>query len=396
MRKLIVIGIILLFLGSSIPALASSGTTALTVSKLNEPKQDGIWLQSGSVKLTSNDTWFHYDDGTCEQALGFSKRDAFWLHEIIKLTPEELDGFNGTFDQIKVMHGCPLYPGAAWPENYSAWMYTGTDHPTTPHDNTTTVASGFCDVLDDYFYINLTNPYPFQQTDTVWIGVAWDAPIGSYPAGFDTDTYTPFKGDWLWFDSGTWYELGQIGEPGNWCLEVHVTNNDTTPPVTNCTITGTNPVTITLTATDYESGVAYTKYSLDNGSWTTYTTPFTVSAPGWHTLSFYSVDNAGNIELTNTRTFYVPTLPTITIQGGLGITVSIHNGGDSDYAFNCSVNLTGLVFPKSKFISSTVSPGATFRFKEMVLGYGKITITAVVNDNTVSKDATVLLILVLM
>ena len=48
---------------------------------------------------------------------------------------------------------------------------------------------------------------------------------------------------------------------------------DTTPPVTTCVITGTNPVTITLTATDDMSGVNFTKYKIDDGAYATYTAP---------------------------------------------------------------------------------------------------------------------------
>ncbi len=66
-----------------------------------------------------------------------------------------------------------------------------------------------------------------------------------------------------------------------------VAGADTTPPVTTCTLNGDytggiyfSNVTVTLNATDYESGVNYTKYKLDDGAWMTYTTPFIVR----HTL----------------------------------------------------------------------------------------------------------------
>ncbi len=70
---------------------------------------------------------------------------------------------------------------------------------------------------------------------------------------------------------------------------------DTTPPVTTCTITGENPVTITLTVTDDVSGVNYTMYKIDDGAFATYTAPVVVTEAGDHVVYFYSVDNAGNV-----------------------------------------------------------------------------------------------------
>jgi hypothetical protein len=68
-------------------------------------------------------------------------------------------------------------------------------------------------------------------------------------------------------------------------------------------IQGTNgwfkdPVTVTLIATDIDgpSDIASTSYSLDSGPMTTYTTPFIVSGDGPHTITFGSIDKAGNAE----------------------------------------------------------------------------------------------------
>jgi len=88
---------------------------------------------------------------------------------------------------------------------------------------------------------------------------------------------------------------------------------DITPPVTTHSFDPATPdgdngwyvsnVTITFTSTDDMSGVASTKYSLDNGvTWTTYTGawPFDVIVGDFkHQLLYYSADNAGNVEPTN-------------------------------------------------------------------------------------------------
>ncbi len=85
-------------------------------------------------------------------------------------------------------------------------------------------------------------------------------------------------------------------------------NIDLTPPVTASTVSGT---TITLSATDNLSGVASTFYTVDGGAQQTYTIPFAVDAPGSHTITYWSVDKAGNVESAHTFGTTV-TLPTTT------------------------------------------------------------------------------------
>jgi len=60
----------------------------------------------------------------------------------------------------------------------------------------------------------------------------------------------------------------------------------------------TGPVTVTLIATDIDgpSDIASTSYNDDGGSTNAYTSPFTVSGDGVHTIQFGSVDLAGNVE----------------------------------------------------------------------------------------------------
>ncbi len=92
---------------------------------------------------------------------------------------------------------------------------------------------------------------------------------------------------------------------------------DIYPPVTTAEITGTmgqndwyisNPV-LTLTAIDpdgkWPSGVNHTYYKIDAAAdWTEYITPVELVGDGIHTVSFYSVDKAGNVEATQTTDEY--------------------------------------------------------------------------------------------
>ncbi len=82
---------------------------------------------------------------------------------------------------------------------------------------------------------------------------------------------------------------------------------DTTPPTTTLTTTpaaaeGSNgwfqqaSVKFTLSAEDAGSGVASTFYTLDGGEQQTYSGPVTIGTSGDHTITYWSVDKAGNTE----------------------------------------------------------------------------------------------------
>ena len=56
--------------------------------------------------------------------------------------------------------------------------------------------------------------------------------------------------------------------------------------------------TVTLTASDARSGVAAIHYTVDNGPSQTYGVAFPVSGTGQHAVTYWAVDNAGNVEAT--------------------------------------------------------------------------------------------------
>lgn len=90
---------------------------------------------------------------------------------------------------------------------------------------------------------------------------------------------------------------------------------DTVAPATTLTLTGindtsgafTSSVVCTLAATDNTggSGVSNLTYSYDGTNWTTYSGPFTLSAPGNYTLFYRSTDKAGNEDLTKVKAITV-------------------------------------------------------------------------------------------
>lgn len=127
---------------------------------------------------------------------------------------------------------------------------------------------------------------------------------------------------------------------------------DTTAPLTTASApSGWQPagVTVVLSATDNLSGVAETDWSLDGGpAQTGLSVP--IATDGAHTLSFWSVDNAGNTEATRTVEVDVDqTAPTIThtlspLPNGAG-----WNNAATTATFACADSLSGIVFCTDPF-----------------------------------------------
>jgi photosystem II stability/assembly factor-like uncharacterized protein len=183
-------------------------------------------------------------------------------------------------------------------------------------------------------------------------------------------------------------------------------DDDNWPPETTYTLDGTlegdvytSNVTVTLTATDNISGVFETSYSLDNESWTTYTSPFVVSSNGAHLLVFHSMDNAGNVEENKTCEFTIEkkTLE-ISITGGLSVHVSVTNLGAENITMPWNISLEGglIVFGKSVSGNVTLLPGESALLKDFVIGLGRTQITFTLGSLKEMANATVLLFFIQM
>jgi hypothetical protein len=196
------------------------------------------------------------------------------------------------------------------------------------------------------------------------------------------------------------------GTGSEFIWKYHIT--DVTPPITTCTLTGEmengiyiSNVTVTLTATDNGSGVDYTTYKLDNDTWALYTTPVVVSDDGNHTVLFYSVDRNGNTEEYHTTVFTIQQHPLITLQinGGKGLSVIVNNHGLLPFTkVPWSISLTGgiILMGRSKTgLIPQLLPGQQKTLTSAVLGFGRITITATVDNTTTTANGFVLLPFVL-
>jgi hypothetical protein len=149
------------------------------------------------------------------------------------------------------------------------------------------------------------------------------------PNGRTTVTLKPWGGVWDYFSfSGTsqleiheGFSYGFITNGKNydatWILQGNlvvnpVTPTDTTAPVTTASIEPSQngwfnkDVTITLEATDDASGVANTFYTID-GAEAQSGTSLIVSGEGSHVVSYWSVDEEGNIETAQTTEINIDT-----------------------------------------------------------------------------------------
>lgn len=127
-------------------------------------------------------------------------------------------------------------------------------------------------------------------------------------------------------------------------------SEDLVPPETSISIVGTqgtngwykSDVTVSLSATDDNSGVLETRYSLDSGStFVLYTVPFAIAQEGTTHVQYYSVDNAGNNEIPNIQEIKIDkTAPEISISYNISIKnfsfISI-DSVDPNPAINCTL-----------------------------------------------------------
>ncbi|MFE7707517.1 OmpL47-type beta-barrel domain-containing protein, partial [Streptomyces sp. NPDC057486] len=125
---------------------------------------------------------------------------------------------------------------------------------------------------------------------------------------------------------------------------------DTTPPETSATVSGTkdsagnyvSSATVTVTASDAESGVAGIEYALDGASYSNYATPVVVNSVGRHTLSYRATDKAGNTSSVKSVEFTVvaPEPPKDTTPPETSATVSGTKDSAGNYVSSATVTVT--------------------------------------------------------
>jgi len=148
----------------------------------------------------------------------------------------------------------------------------------------------------------------FADADSGWVvgaagtilhtsdaGAVWSLQAAGTVADLSAVVFPSATRGWVVGAGGTVLETVSAGIP------------DTTAPVTTATglqINGRSgwrnkAQTVTLAGADGGSGVAATYFVLDHGARHTYTGPFVLAAAGSHSVSYWSVDVAGNVEVAH-------------------------------------------------------------------------------------------------
>ncbi|WP_134475146.1 PxKF domain-containing protein [Cryobacterium sp. Sr8] len=106
----------------------------------------------------------------------------------------------------------------------------------------------------------------------------------------------------------------------------------------------TSGIPVAFDATDVESGIAATYYSIDDGPTLTYGQPFeTQLAVGSHSITYWSVDLAGNAETARSTTVWVDTVrPTITGEASPAANGFGWNNTAVDVTFSCTDAVSGI------------------------------------------------------
>lgn len=163
-------------------------------------------------------------------------------------------------------------------------------------------------------------------------------------------------------DSGAWLDyVGSFQLTGNGLHDVEYYSTDhagnveftktlqlkidTETPSTSSTPSGnlglngwyTSGVTMELAGSDTISGVESTFYKVDSGAWQVYTGTFSVDGDGSHTIRFYSIDFAGNKEVTTS----IQVLIDMELPSTSDVLTGTAGSGDW-FTSDVTVNLTGL------------------------------------------------------
>ncbi len=241
---------------------------------------------------------------------------------------------------------------------------------TVSTDGTNQSAMGTCTDNAGHSASDTQNGINIDTTKPVISGSASPAPVngwnntnvtahftcsdtGTVQSGLDTNTLSDVIVSTEGSNQSATNTGACVDKAGNGANSLTLTgiNVDKTAPVSHIHFNGTlgdnnwytSDVEVTLSGTDNLSGVNKTEYSTDGSTWHTYSAPFTISTEGPTTVSYRSVDTAGNTEDTQTQDLKIDkTAPTIHATRTLANSNGWNNG-DVSVNFTCSDSLSGLV-----------------------------------------------------
>ncbi len=161
------------------------------------------------------------------------------------------------------------------------------------------------------------------------------APLGIAEIWYRIDNGTGITGEFTKYTgpftmpTGThslyYYGVDNVGRFTPTARTIFVVSAVNQAPTTTCTLNPESPngdngwytsdVTVTLTAADPEGDTITTYYKVDDGEWTEYTGPFTITEHEEHTIYYRSTDSRDNQESTSTKTLKIDQdAPEITVH----------------------------------------------------------------------------------
>ncbi|MEU7884753.1 plastocyanin/azurin family copper-binding protein [Microbispora bryophytorum] len=167
---------------------------------------------------------------------------------------------------------------------------------------------------------------------------------------------------------------------------------DTTPPTVAADVSGeknadgdyVESATVTISATDTESGVDTVEYAVDGQAFASYTKALVIDQPGAHTVSYRATDKAGNTSDVATTDFTVVMAPP-PAETPLTVTASSRCVGSSVYVAVTAVNdgdvpaTVTLTTPYGSKTVADVAPGKqayqSFNARAKQIGAGEATVT---------------------
>lgn len=214
-----------------------------------------------------------------------------------------------------------------------------------------------------YVYTNLPagSPLVMSIDETSVIPPEYKITVQDMETGSETE-----------INSSPYYFTVSAGKPLRYFKVVSVNvpkSVDTTPPTTSVTITGTlgingwyvSDVNIYLSGSDAESGIGEVHYTVDGsadivvpGS----SAATSIDLDGAHTLSYYSVDGAGNKETLNSLSIKIDkTRPKIALSMTPDPNATGWYNTDVTVSFTCSDSLSGIAVCPAPITVATEGAG---------------------------------------
>lgn len=167
---------------------------------------------------------------------------------------------------------------------------------------------------------------------------------------------------------------------------------DTTAPETQASVAGTagdngwykGPVQITLSASDAQSGIRRTFYTIDGGQNQYYSAPFTFSAEGTHTIHFWSMDEASN---TDPQQTLVVNIDSTAPRTGASLAGAVGDNGWFHGSAQVTLSSTDDVRQNGTFYAVDGGPTQVYSTPFKVAGDGQHTVSFWSVDQTGNAEA---------